>query len=56
MVFMTRNELEEYKKWGLKLNLEKSFYMNCGAETKDYWKIRKTALEDVKNEYLGGNR
>ena len=24
--------------------------MGCGAETKDlYWKIRKVALEDVKN-------
>jgi hypothetical protein len=33
--FMVRKLLEEYKKWGMKINLEKTFYVGCGAETKD---------------------
>ena len=50
MAFMVGKLLEEYEKWGLKINLEKNFYMGFGAETKDkYWKIRKVPLEDVKN-------
>ena len=35
MGFMVRNLLEEYEKWGLKINLEKTFYIGCRAETKD---------------------
>ena len=34
MEFTARKLLEEYEKWGLKINLEKTFYMGCGAETK----------------------
>ena len=26
---------KEYEKWGLKINLEKTFYMGCWAETKN---------------------
>ena len=37
MEFMVRKLLEEYEKWGLKINLEKTFYMGCGAETKDFY-------------------
>ena len=32
---MVRKLLEEYKKWDLKINLEKTLYMSCGAETED---------------------
>ena len=35
MEFMVRKLFEEYKKWGLKINLEKTFCVGCGAETKD---------------------
>ena len=42
MEFMVRKLLEEYDKWGLKIHLEKTFYMGCGAETKDL------ILEDQK--------
>ena len=42
MKFMARKLLEEYEKWGLKINLEKTFYMSCGAQTKDL------ILEDQK--------
>ena len=48
-------ELEECEKWVLKINLGKTLYMGCGAETKDLM------LEDQKRciraceefEYLG---
>ena len=33
--FIFRKLLEVYEKWGLKINLEKTLYMCCGAETKD---------------------
>ena len=34
---MVRNSLEEEeKKWGLKINLEKTFYMGCGPEAKEF--------------------
>ena len=57
MKFRVRKLLEEYEKWGLKINLEKTFYMGCGAETKDL------ILEDQKGctrgceefKYLGVN-
>ena len=39
---MARKLLEEYEKWSLKINLEKAFYVGCGAETKDL------ILEDQK--------
>ena len=39
---MVRKLLEEYEKWGSKTNLEKTFYMGCGAETKN------VILEDQK--------
>ena len=42
MEFMVRKLLEEYEKWGLKINLEKTFNMGCGAKTKDL------ILEDQK--------
>jgi Reverse transcriptase (RNA-dependent DNA polymerase). len=35
MEFMVRKLLEEYEKWSLKINLEKTFYVVCGAETED---------------------
>ena len=28
--YMLRKLLEEYEKWGLKVNLDKTFYMGCG--------------------------
>ena len=40
---MVRKLFEEYEKWGLKINLEKTFYMGCGAATKDL------ILEDQKS-------
>ena len=33
MEFMVRKLVEEYETWGLKINLEKSFYMGCGTES-----------------------
>ena len=39
---MARKLLEKYGKWGLNINLERIFYMRCGAETKDF------ILEDQK--------
>lgn len=30
--FMTRKLFEEYKKWGLKINFEKSEYLSCGED------------------------
>jgi hypothetical protein len=42
MEFMVRKLLEQYEKWGLKIYLEKTFYMGSGAETKDL------ILEDKK--------
>ena len=32
MEFRVRKLLEKYEKWGLKINLEKTFYMSCRAE------------------------
>ena len=43
MEFMVRKLFEEYEKWSLKINLEKTFYMGCGAATKDL-----LILEDQK--------
>ena len=47
MEFMVRTLLEEYEKWGLKINLEKTFYIGCGAETKHL------KLEDQKGFIRG---
>ena len=33
--FMIRKLLEEYEKWGLKINLQTTFYTGCRAKTKD---------------------
>ena len=38
MEYMLRKLLEEYEKWGLKVNLDKTFYMGslgCGNKTED---------------------
>ena len=47
--------LEEYEKWGLKINVEKHFYVGCGAETKylisDDQKCYIRGCEEFK--YLG---
>ena len=32
--FMVRMLLNEYEKWGLKINVDNTFYVGCGAETK----------------------
>ena len=42
MEFMVRKLLEGCKKWVLKINVEKTLYIGCGAETKDL------ILEDQK--------
>ena len=47
MELMVRKVLEEYKKWSLKINLEKTFYIGCRAEAKDL------ILEDQKG-FIGG--
>ena len=44
MEFMVRKVLEEKEKWGLKINLEKTFYMGCGGETKDLLKDQKVCI------------
>ena len=44
---LARKLLEEYEKWGLKITLEKTFYMGCAAETKDL------ILEDQKGGIRG---
>ena len=41
--------LEEYNKWGLKINLEEAFYMECVAEMKDLLNLERLRLEDVNN-------
>ena len=51
MGFMVRKVLEEYEKWGLKINLEK--LPRWVVEQKTNWKITKFALEDLQNLYLG---
>ena len=35
IIIIARKLLEEYEKWGLKINLEKNYYIGCEAETKD---------------------
>ena len=35
MEYMLRKLLEECEKWGLKVNLDKTFYMGCGIKTED---------------------
>ena len=35
MAFIVRMLFEEYEKLGLKINLEKAFWVGCEAETKD---------------------
>ena len=55
MEYMLRKLLEEYEKWDLKVNLDKTFYMGFGIETEDL------ILEDQKGfikvceefDYLG---
>ena len=42
MEYMLRKLLEEYEKWGLKVNLDKTFYMGCGNKMEDL------ILEDQK--------
>ena len=44
---MLRKLLEEYEKWGLKVNLDKTFYMGCGIKT-EY-----LILEDQKGSIKG---
>ena len=39
--------LEEYEKWGLKVNLDKTFYMGCVNKTEDL------ILEDQKGFIKG---
>ncbi len=33
--YMFRKLLEEYQKWGLKINMEKTLYMGCGVNNRD---------------------
>ena len=47
MEYMLRKLLEEYEKWGLKVNLDKTFYMGCGIKTEDL------ILEDEKGLIKG---
>ena len=47
MEYMLRKLLEEYEKWGLKVNLDKTFYMGCGNKTEDL------ILEDQKGFIKG---
>ena len=47
MEYMLRKLLEEYEKWGLKVNLGKTFYMGCGIKAEDL------ILEDQKGFIKG---
>lgn len=53
--YMTRKLIEEYNKWGLKINLEKTLYMSCGEEMKDL--VLEDGMGCIKGceecEYLG---
>ena len=55
MELMVRTLLEEYEKWGLKINLERTFYMVCGAEIKDLiLEDQKCCIRGCKEfKYLG---
>ena len=46
---------KEYEIWGMKINQEKTFYMGCGAETKDLiLEDQRVCIRDVKNLSIWG--
>ena len=47
MKFMV-GKLEEYERWGLKINLETAFYVGCGAETIELILYQKCCIRDCE--------